>query len=421
MERTLERSSSSVALETAKTTAVTVLRLACQSAVMVASVRLLGTDGYGLVSAIVAVSLVLGPLAGVGFDFVALREVASGKAAPAGAFWSGLLLTLLTSVPLGIVACVAGQWWFSESFDLLTTLLILASEFLFLRSTELIAKILQGIGSFMGMANVRLSNSLSRLAVLLPALFMTAALDPRQWAWLYLVSSILSFAFSVRVLAARTTFTIPRMNGRFNTKSDLVDGLHFAGGAISTRLTSELDKALVLGLASALSAGLYALCYRIVTLAALPIVNLINVTIGSLYSLTRTTGANASARRALAIIAAAAAHGLVVGVIMWLFLPDLVSLILGKPTSLPVGALSSLSLLAFFMSCRVVAEQGLAAVDRLNARSRIQWSVAAVALVCNLYLIPRFDWVAAAWSCAFAEALLASLYVLQIRSVCTLK
>ena len=60
-----------IASATAMTSAIVFARFSCQALVLVLSVRLLGVENFGLITAVVAISLLLGPWGGLGFDFVA--------------------------------------------------------------------------------------------------------------------------------------------------------------------------------------------------------------------------------------------------------------------------------------------------------------------------------------------------------------
>jgi O-antigen/teichoic acid export membrane protein len=58
--------------------------------VLMLSARLLGVDGFGTVAAIVAVSLVLGPWSGLGYDFIALRAISANHEESSNHFWHGV-------------------------------------------------------------------------------------------------------------------------------------------------------------------------------------------------------------------------------------------------------------------------------------------------------------------------------------------
>lgn len=393
---------------TARTTALQFARLLCQGLVMVLSLRLLGTEGFGLISAIVAMSLVVSPLAGIGCDFVAMRASAREPTLAADAFRMGLRQLALTSLPLLVATVVAAYWWFAELFSLPVVLLLLVAEYLFLRGNELIAKILQGRGEFTAMALVRLSNSAARLLVLAPAAVVADTLSPLAWAWFYLGAGVLSAAYALAVLLRRLRGT---GSGGARVRPDAVDGLHFAGGIISARISSELDKTLVLGLAGAASAGIYAASHRVVTWTVVPVTSFVSVTIGSLFRLSHDSGTGEVARRSVVHCLAAVVYGAMTGLALWFLLPPFVALV-ARQDSIDLGAgLLPLALLPAAMSTRLVGEQSLAAMERLGFRTKLQWSVAIASLALNVALIPRFGWAASAWIGFAAEGLLAVAYL----------
>ena len=130
--------------------------------------------------------------------------------------------------------------------------LILAAELICLRVTELIAKIFQGRDLFNEMAIVRLMNSITRLAILLPMVFLVSSLTAVQWAATYFIAAIFSLLFGLYLLQHKIGIEAPPADYQTDGASD---GIHFASGITSARLSSEFDKALVYSLAGASSAG----------------------------------------------------------------------------------------------------------------------------------------------------------------------
>lgn len=402
------KSAARVATETVSTTSIVGVRLACQALVLMLSARLLGVDGFGVVAAIVAISLVLGPWGGLGYDFVALRSISHDRSRSASHFRFGTGLILKSAIPLIIVTSLIVALWAKESSVVLLTVLILSAELVFLRSVELIAKIFQGHDLFREMALTRLAISISRLLIFGGIAFATPSISTLQWGWANLAAAILSLAAAVLHMRRRLG---PSSMGRDGEPAPLRDGLYFAAGITSMRLSTEFDKSLVLALVGAMGAGIYAAAQRIVALAVAPVITLVNVVITSLFRLKHRQDNARLRRQTLLVGAAALVYGVVVAVFLWNFLPDVAALALGEEfRALAVGLLP-LSLLVIPTSCRMVGEQAVAALGKFRLRLVIQWLVAALSITLNLVWIPRLGWEGAAWALVTCETALALSFI----------
>lgn len=400
-----------VATAAFSTTSIVGVRLACQAVVLILSARLLGVDGFGLVAAIVAVSLVLGPWSGLGYDFTALRAISSDHASSSNHFWRGVALIAKTAIPAIVVTAIAAFLWSEDQAIAASTVLVLTAELGILRVNELIAKIFQGNELFREMAITRLGISVSRLLVLGSVAMVTSEITVVLWGWAYLLAALLSLSASIFHLRARIRLAAPESLWEV---PGLHDGLHFAAGITSVRLSTEFDKSLVLGIAGAAGAGIYGAAQRIVGLAVAPVITLVNVVITSLFRLNSQNDIVQLRRRSLIVCAAAVVYGAFVGGIVWLLLPDIAALALGEGfRALAVGLLP-LSLLVIPTSCRLVGEQAVAAMGKFRVRLIIQWAVAALSVTLNLIMIPVYGWQGAAWVLVASETALALGFILII-------
>ena len=397
-----------IATKAASTSTIVGIRLACQALVLLVSARLLGVEGFGLVAAVVAVSLVLGPWSGLGYDFVALRAISHDRSGSRAHFHRGVRLILKTAVPLVAITAFVVFLWFREDHLVLLTVLVLLAELVFLRSTELIAKIFQGNDLFHEMALTRLSISLSRLLVLGGIFLTTPSITALQWGWANLAAAVVALGSSYWHLRVRLKLG---QEARDLAAVPLQDGLYFAASITSMRLSTEFDKSLVLGITGALGAGVYGAAQRIVALAVAPIISLVNVAITSLFRLGQEKHKGELRRRAVAVCGLATLYGCAVAVLLWLFLPDVAGFALGEEFSALAAGLLPLSLLVIPTSCRAVGEQAVVALGKFHLRLLVQWAIAALSITLNLVLIPRLGWEGAAWTLLICESLLASAFV----------
>ncbi|MGI9262425.1 MAG: lipopolysaccharide biosynthesis protein, partial [Woeseiaceae bacterium] len=347
---------------------------------------------------------------GLGYDFLALRAVSRDHSASSDCFWRGTSIILRSAVPMILVSVAVASVFFDDFYraDLVATILI--AELLCLRVTELIAKIFQGNGLYREMAFTRLANSIARLLVLGLIASQVAELSAGQWGWAYLVAALLSLTFSLAYLKWRIGISAASKSAYMG----ISDGVHFAAGVTSSRLSSEFDKALVLGLSGATGAGIYGAAYRLVSLAVAPVISFVNVVVTSLFKMQHDSQRAYLSQRSLYLCAIAVVYGAFVGVLIWLFLPEAAALLLGEGfRSLSVGLLP-LALLPAAIGCRLVGEQSMAALNKLRMRTTAQWLVAVIAVSLNLALIPERGWTVAAWVLLAGEVALAACYVAAI-------
>jgi O-antigen/teichoic acid export membrane protein len=400
-----------VVTATASTVAIVSVRMACQAIVLILTTRLLGVDNYGVIAALVAISLVLAPWSGLGYDFLALRAVSRDSSESSDCFWQGAKLIAITAPPI-IIACIAvTSIWFNEYFRAGLVMLILIAELLCLRLTELIAKIFQGNCFYRKMAITRLMNSVARLLVLAPMAAFYSQLTALQWGWAYFIAAVLSMAFSIAFLQVHIGISAPTPKKGHLSASD---GVHFAAGVMSTRLSSEFDKSLVLGLAGTAGAGIYGAGYRLISLAVAPVISFVNVVTTSMFKMHRDTERTNLSKRSLTLCGVAVVYGAAIGGLMWLFLPDVAAIVLGDDFRALSAGLLPLALLPTPIACRLVGEQAMAALGKFRIRTMAQWSIAALAVSLNLLLIPRVGWTAAAWVLLAGETSLAICYVSAI-------
>ncbi len=107
-------------------------------------------------------------------------------------------------------------------------------------------------------------------------------------------------------------------------------------------------------------------------------------------------------KKSLLLCAVASGYGAIVSISLWLFLPAIAK------------GLLPLALLPAAMSCRLVAEQAMAALDEFRSRTTAQWSVAIIAVAANFLLIPKVGWTASAWILFAGEFALAIWFITAI-------
>jgi O-antigen/teichoic acid export membrane protein len=105
--------------------------------------------------------------------------------------------------------------------------------------------------------------------------------------------------------------------------------------------------------------------------------------------------------------------GLGVGVLLLLFAP-LTPLLVGQGFGNVVIALRWLCVLPVLRAVHRISGSALTGIGYQNVRTAAQFAVAAVNLGLNVWWIPRYGWIAAAWSSVASDGLLAVLNVVLL-------
>jgi O-antigen/teichoic acid export membrane protein len=231
---------------------------------IVANVLSLGA--FGVFASASAAGLVLSRLMAFGFVSPVYR-VATVKPRLLGAYWAGLLVFALLSLPL-----VFGGAWLTHAtvFDgrlgLGWFMAVIAAEVLGWRLVEYVVITLNGLSRFGRAATlVILGSAIRTLAAV--AFFLSPWRGLEAWIGFYGAANALT------LLVAFLAFA-PRMRLRFAWRlypRRMRDAVTSALSELTFYVQSELDKLLVLTMAGDRTAGLYAIAMRLIDLTAIPV------------------------------------------------------------------------------------------------------------------------------------------------------
>ena len=258
------------------------------------------------------------------------------------------------------------------------------------------------------MAISRLVVSVVRLIVLAAIAIFVDRVTTLQWSWAYLVAAFGSACFALAYFRRRVGLPIRPQHKQHERPGD---GLHFAAGITAARLGTEFDKVLLLGLAGATSAGIYAAAYRLVNLAVAPVISFVNVILSSLFQRAANFQQRHIADRSILLTSVALIYGGGVGTTIWISLPLFIQRIFGAEFIGILEGLLPLAMLPLAMSCRLVSEQAVAALEFFKLRSSLQWGIAIAATLANIGMIPVYGWIATAWVLLVGESMLALCYL----------
>ena len=238
-------------------------RLALQVVYFFVLANTLSLSEMGVFASVSAAGVMIGCLAGFGFQSFVFRS-AAGRRSSMGGYLAAYYVSFgLSLPPMALAAGLLYVALFQDAIALPGYLAIIVVEIALWRLIELIVQMNNGLGRFGAAASVVAMSVGFRAAAAL-AFWARGGGDAETWAVYYLVGN----AISVAVLAY---LYHPRIRLRFCERlmlGRLRDGLLYAFTYLVFLAQNEADKVIVLLLAGERMAGIYAIAMRVIDLTA---------------------------------------------------------------------------------------------------------------------------------------------------------
>lgn len=377
------------------------LNLLVQAAYFILLARLLGVQQYGIFVGTLAFVSLATPYCGLGSGLLFVRYVSS-NANNLASYWGNLLLATLGSGALiaALLFFIAPHLLNPASASI--TLLVAFGECVCRQLVMGIGQIFQALEELRITAAVNLLTSSGRLFAVLALALLTHRATAWQWALTSLIVSALAALSTSMMVAAR--YGRPRFAPRL-LLARLGEGLNFSLGGSTQSAYNDIDKTLLSHYGMNMANGIYTMAYRIIDFAAVPITAMDVAALPRYFRQSRQ-GAPTVVRLASRLSWRAASIGLVMSVCMFAAAP-LVPHIVGRGFSESVTALRWLCLLPAFRGIHQLTGSAITGMGFQRYRTMTQVGAAGLNLGLNLWLIPRFGWLGAAWTSLATDGLLA--------------
>lgn len=221
---------------------------------------------FGLFATASAAGVMLSRFVALGF-ISALYRTATMRPLLIGAYTGGFLMMTALSLPvLAVAALVTYVLFFAGQVSLAVFASVIVAEALLWRPFEAAVIVNNGLGRF-GRAAIMVILGTVMRAIAASLFILMPDKSLGVWALFYLAANTVSLVMAI-------VFFYPRQRIRLEPSlywRRLPDSLYVAGAEILFYLQMELDKLLVLAMAGANLAGVYAIIMRLVDLTAIPI------------------------------------------------------------------------------------------------------------------------------------------------------
>ena len=379
------------------------LSIICQGVCFILIARLLGTTEYGIYAGAVAMVSILSQYSPLGFSYVLVRYVSQNPKNFA-VYWGNVLVTTFSfgSLLVGLLTWGGPHW--AHSYFWVMVLCIAVGDCLCVQLATAAGQV------FLSFEKLRITAIVSLLVNLLRVLlagFMLWRLHhatARQWALAALVVSCTAASLAMILVTRR--YGAPIFSPQV-WRQRIGEAFVFALSYSTEGVYNNIDKAMLGHYGMNAANGIYTMAYRVIDLCMIPIISIHNAAFPRFFrkGLEGVQGTGAYARR---ILKGTVPMVLLLVPIMFLAAP-VIPYLLGNGFKESASALRWLCLLPFFRCFHWSAGDALTGAGHQKVRLSMQGLAAGFNFAANLYLIPRYSWLGAAWSSLATDGLLAAL------------
>ncbi len=384
------------------------LQLAAQFAYFVIIAHVLGPRGYGTFVACTALVITMSPFSPWGTGDVMVKYVARDPSALPAYFGNALLVTIGSGLGLTLLALLIRPILLPASVNVAMVVAIALADLIGTQVTGVCSQVFLALGRARRSAQVlALSAGLRLIAAIVLA---STTATPMRWAYLYAAAALVASATAI--IEVSWCCACPRV--QFNLLLPSVrEGFHFATAAAAQTVYTNIDKTMLARLATVEAAAIYAVAYRFIEAAMLPVRSLAAVTYPEFFR-RGMQGVTSTYQFARYILRRSVAYGIITAALLFLA-AQLIPSIMGSGYADSTVALRWLCILPVIKSIHSFLTDTLTGANYQWQRSSTQILVAVFNVILNLWLIRAFSWRGAAWSSVLTDTLLMVALYLIIR------
>jgi O-antigen/teichoic acid export membrane protein len=363
-----------------------------QAGYFVLLTRLLGSLEYGIFVGAFAFTSLLAPYSSLGMGTVFLRY-ASAVPELFAPYWGNILMASFSLS--GVI--VAGLVVLSPHIlDPASARLVLLAAIGNCFCTQLViecGRVFQAAEKMRVTALLNLLTNAGRVMMALGMLLLLHRASAYQWT----VASVIVSAISAlaAVTTVMVTFGMPTFRPRLLQERAL-EGFGFSFATSSSSVYNDVDKTMLSHYGMDRANGIYTTAYRIIDFATMPLYALRDAMIPKLFQAARE-GIEPAAALGYRLLKRSFLLNLALFVLLLLTAP-LLPLIVGKGFLGSVSAVRWLALIPVLRSIHQMTGSVLLAAGYQKYRTATQLAAAGCNFLINLWLIPHFGWLGAAWA-----------------------
>jgi O-antigen/teichoic acid export membrane protein len=376
------------------------LSVVCQAAYFILLARLLGSTEYGIYAGAFATVAILSVYSTLGSQFTLLRHVsANPKEFPL--YWGNVLATtsVLGCFFVGVLVLTISHIAHSYSVGLIVCVAI--GDCICSQITDASSRVFQVFEKMRITAFLGLLTNLLRTLLAGYLLWSLHHATAQQWVMASLAVS--TFAMCAALTLVTKQFGWPEFSADLLRKRS-GEGVIFAISSSTSGIYNNFDKAMLGHYGMNAANGVYSMAYRVVDICTMPISSIHAAAFPRFFK-KGVGGVGITTPYAWRIVKRTAPMALLLSMAMALTAP-IIPHLLGNSFFESISALRWLCLLPVFRSFQYSAGDALTGAGLQKLRFGSQAVGAAFNFGVNLYLIPHYGWIGAAWSSLATDALL---------------
>jgi O-antigen/teichoic acid export membrane protein/glycosyltransferase involved in cell wall biosynthesis len=360
--------------------------------------RALGVVDYGAVAAAFAFVSLGAQYSRLGSGMVMLRYV-SAERPKFSVYWGNVLLTTLIGSGIITVAFTLLAPHIIDHRSAVLVAFTAAASCVFEQITISTTQVFQAFQRMGVCAGMNLSTSLFRTIAAGGLLLTVHHATAMQWVTVSMIVSALASVMGM-VLVTKN-FGLPKFDmGIFRSRA--VEGLEYSFAASTNSVYDDVDKTMLSHYGMTGAVGIYAMAYRVIEMATMPITS-IQLAVEPRQFALGAEGIEESAALGKRLMSKSVLLSLATAVILFVTAPIL-PLLVGKNFGESVSALRWLCLIPLFRSIHHLTGSVLTCSGRVRVRNANQLAVALLNFLLNLWMIPHFGWRGAAWASLISDA-----------------
>lgn len=377
-------------------------RAGIQAVYFIVIARALAAEGYGAFVGVLALSAVAVPFASWGTGQMLIQDVSRQPDLFARRWGQALVVTITSGLALGTLVTAASRLVLPASIPLALVVMIALSELLFARFTDVASQAFWAFGKLQRTAVISVWLVVVRLIAALALVALVENPTALDWGVGYVLSSAVAAVGALALVQRELGSPDFRRSGE---RPRFREGFYFSLGQSAGGVYNDIDKTMLARLSTLEAAGVYGAAYRILDVAFAPVLSLLMASYPQFFK-SGAAGVGSALKLARRLLPVGSAYGAATGVALFFSAP-LIPLLLGEGYADTVSAIRWLALLPLLRAVQYLGADILTGAGRQPLRSALYLGTAGANILLNLWLIPRYSWMGAAWASLISDAGLA--------------
>ena len=378
------------------------LRLLVQAAFFTVIARALGASNYGSFVGVAALVGILYPFGAMGSGHQLVRAVACDKSAFHPAWGDALATTSVFGTVLVAVVLLLSRFALPAAIPQHLVLAVALADILGQSLITVASQAFQAFEQLQWTATINVLISSNRLIGALLLVLVHHHPSALEWGYVYLGCTAVSAAVASILVFVR--LGAPRFAWR-RSAGALWNGFHFSVSMSAQTIYNDIDKTMLARFGTLSATGIYGAAYRLIDVSFAPVLALLYSAYPNFFR-KGSAGVSSSFSYAKPLLFRATGYGLLTGCGILLF-AGIVPFVLGSEYAETTAALRWLAPLPLLKAAHYFLSDTLTGAGYQGLRSGIQAGVAGFNVAINLWLIPHYSWLGAAWASIASDSLLA--------------